>query len=183
MRENKNFMRCIAMVAIASMVGVMSSQVDAGSLGRVVGKTALERVFKGSVTRSLGRRSAAGITKAEKNVLASQKPRDIIIFRSRHPQAAAHIEHAQKTGQPTVLHIDRSGAGKRRTEAIGDIHLNRRPAAHYERDEYPPAFTREGGANANVRFIDAHDNRGAGAAMRWQSRGLPDGSKVRVLVK
>ena len=62
-----------------------------------------------------------------------------------------------------VLQIDRTGAAERRAASTGSVHLQRKPAPHYERDEYPPAFVREGGHNANVRFIDRHDNRGAGA--------------------
>ncbi len=111
------------------------------------------------------------------------KPRDVVIERSRHPEAASHIEHAQKNGQPSVLHIDRPGAAERRAAATGTIDPKRKPAPRYERDEYPPAFTREGGANANVRFISPHDNRGAGSTMRAQTSDLPDGSKIRVIVK
>lgn len=110
------------------------------------------------------------------------KPRDVIIHRSRHPQAAAHIDHAQKHGQPTVLHIDRAGASTRRQASTGSVRLERKPAANYERDEYPPAMTREGGHNANVRFISRHDNRGAGSAMGVQTRDLPDGAKIRVVI-
>ena len=110
------------------------------------------------------------------------KPRDVIIQRSKHPEAAANIDHAQRSGQPTVLHIDRAGADARRAAATGRVNLKTRPAPHYERDEYPPAFTKEGGHNANVHFIDRHDNRGAGSIMRAQTRDLPDGSKIRVLV-
>lgn len=113
---------------------------------------------------------------------AAGKPRDVIIQRSKHPEAAAHIEHAQKNGQPTVLHIDRAGAAERRRESTGRVNLNPKPAPHYERDEYPPAMTKQGGHNANVRFINPHDNRGAGSSMRAQTRDLPDGSKIRVLV-
>ena len=113
---------------------------------------------------------------------AAGKPRDVIIQRSKHPEAAAHIEHAQKNGQPTVLNIDRAGAAERRRESTGRVNLNPKPATHYERDEYPPAMTRQGGHNANVRFINPHDNRGAGSSMRAQTRDLPDGSKIRVLV-
>jgi hypothetical protein len=111
------------------------------------------------------------------------KPRDVIIDRARHPQAAAHIEHAQRNGQPTVLHINRSGAAERRVAAIGGLSGGRKSGARLDRDEYPPAFTREGGSNANVRWIDSGDNRGAGAAMGAQIRDLPDGSKVRVVVQ
>ena len=113
---------------------------------------------------------------------AAEKPRDVVIQRSKHPEAAEHIEHAQRNGQPTVLHIDRAGATGNRAASTGGVKLNPKPAPHYERDEYPPAFTREGGHNANVRFINPHDNRGAGSSMRAQTRDLPDGSKIRVLV-
>ena len=113
---------------------------------------------------------------------AAGKPRDVIIHRAQHPEAAEHIEHAQRNGQPTVLHINRAGANANRAASTGGVKLNPKPAPHYERDEYPPAFTREGGHNANVRFIKPHDNRGAGSTMRAQTRDLPDGSKIRVLV-
>lgn len=113
---------------------------------------------------------------------AAGKPRDVIIQRSKHPEAASHIEHVQKNGQPTILHIDRPGAPDRRAAATGRVSLKRKPSPHYERDEYPPAMTKEGGHNANVRYIDPHDNRGAGSSMRAQTRDLPDGSKIRVVV-
>lgn len=111
------------------------------------------------------------------------KPRDVVIDRSKHPEAAAHAEHAQKNGQPSVLHIDRAGAAERRAAATGTVNPKIKPAPGYERDEYPPAYTREGGSNANVRFISPHDNRGAGSAMRAQTSDLPDGSKIRILIK
>lgn len=113
---------------------------------------------------------------------AAGKPRDVIIQRSKHPEAAAHIEHAQKTGQPTVLTIDRAGAAQRRRESTGGVGLTNRPAPRYERDEYPPAMVKQGGSGASVRLISPHDNRGAGSSMRAQTRDLPDGSKIRVLV-
>lgn len=131
---------------------------------------------------SLAKRATSNAAKNGEAVATVGKPRDVVVSRSQHPQAAAHIEHAQRHGQPTVLHIDRAGAAERRAEAIGSVSLKRKPAPRYERDEYPPAYTREGGHNANVRFIDPHDNRGAGAAMGAQTRDLPNGSKIRVVV-
>lgn len=110
------------------------------------------------------------------------KPHDVIISRSRYPQSARHIDHAQRQGQPSVLHIDRSGATGRRSASTGSINRHRKPGRHYDRDEYPPAFVREGGHNANVRHIHRSDNRGAGAAMGAQTRNLPDGSKIRIVI-
>ena len=44
------------------------------------------------------------------------------------------------------------------------------------------AVFKEGGAGADVEYVDGHDNRGAGASLGWQMRGFPDGSRVRVRV-
>ena len=110
------------------------------------------------------------------------KPTDVVIRRSEYPAAAAHIDHAQQHGQPTVLHVDRTGADARRRASTGGVNRETRPGRGYDRDEYPPAFTREGGANANVRFIPAGDNRGAGSSMRQQTRDVKDGEKIRVIV-
>jgi hypothetical protein len=119
---------------------------------------------------------------ASRGAQAATTPHDVVISRSRHPQAAAHIDAAQRQGQPSVLHIDRSGAAKRRQASTGSVDPHRKPAPHYERDEYPPALVREGGHNANVRYIDRHDNRGAGSSMRAQTQHLPDGARIRIVL-
>jgi hypothetical protein len=137
-------------------------------------RTARQAALRGPVTKDTERNVATKVP--------ADKPRDVFIRRSWHPQAAANVAAAQRNGQPTVLHIDRAGAAERRAAATGTVSLKRKPAANYERDEYPPALTREGGFNSNVRFISAHDNRGAGASIRAQTKDLPDGSKIRVLV-
>ena len=40
------------------------------------------------------------------------------------------------------------------------------PRSGYDRDEYPPAMSEEGGYGASVRYIDPADNRGAVALSR-----------------
>lgn len=115
-------------------------------------------------------------------VFAPGKPHDVVISRSRHPEAARHIDQAQRQGQPSVLHLDRAHAHERRRQSTGSVDPHRKPSPLHERDEYPPALTREGGANANVRYIPRADNRGAGGSLRAQTRGLPDGSKIRIVV-
>lgn len=154
---------------LASVFAGFPADVDAKSLA-------------GAARAALAKKAAASAVKNAERDFASGKPRDVIISRSRHPQAAEHIEHAQRNGQPTVLHVDREGVADRRKASTGPVHPNPKPAPGYDRDEYPPAFTREGGQSANVRFIDPHDNRGAGAAMRAQTHDLPDGAKIRVIV-
>lgn len=114
---------------------------------------------------------------------AAAKPRDVLVQRGRYPEAAANIEHAQRMGQPTILTLDRVNATQRRRASLQ--HIKRKPdrlISGKDRDEYPPALTREGGFNANVRYINAGDNRGAGKAMERQVRDLPDGARIRVLV-
>lgn len=125
---------------------------------------------------------ARAVAQAVPAAHATGKPHDVIISRSRYPQSANHIDHAQRQGQPSVVHIDRAGATGRRSASTGSVNRYRKPGPHYDRDEYPPAFVREGGHNANVRYIHRRDNRGAGAVMGAQTRSLPDGSKIRIVI-
>jgi hypothetical protein len=155
----------------------------------IVAQTALGSALAGPLTaaaRSAAARRAALAAAAKKPATAAAvpvgKPYDVVISRSRHPQAAAHIDHAQRQGQPSVVHIDRAGAAQRRAASTGSVDRHRKPGPHYERDEYPPAMVREGGHNANVRYIDRHDNRGAGSSMRSQTQHLPDGARIRIVV-
>lgn len=131
---------------------------------------------------ALAKRAVQPALRSAERQSLSSRPRDVIISRSRYAEAAEHIEHAQRNGQPSILHIDRSNAAGNRRESTGRVKLNPKPAPGYDRDEYPPAFTREGGHNANVRFIDPHDNRGAGASMRAQTHDLEDNARIRVIV-
>jgi RHS repeat-associated protein len=104
---------------------------------------------------------------------------DVTVSKSKHPEAAKHIEDAQAAGQPDVLTIDRADAKNRRAEAM----KGHEGVKGKDRDEYPPAVTVEGGQGASVRPINAKDNRGAGSSLGKQIRKLPDGSKIKVTVK
>ena len=57
---------------------------------------------------------------------------------------------------------------------------NTKPVSGKDRDEYPPAMMKEGGKGSSVKAIDRSDNRGAGACMGAQCRGLPDGTKIKI---
>jgi hypothetical protein len=96
------------------------------------------------------------------------------ISRRQYPGAARHIEDAIRKGHPRVLTIDRSGAARRRGAATSGTPTK----AGYDRDEYPPALFKEGGAGASVRHVKIFDNRGSGSSFRWQLDGVPDGAKV-----
>jgi len=144
---------------------------------------AAKAVAKRALPMRAATQATAPVVKVTRLPTAAAKPRDVLVPRSRYPEAAANIEHAQRMGQPTVLTLDRVNATERRRASLQ--HIKRKPdrlISGKDRDEYPPALTREGGFNANVRYIDAGDNRGAGKAMERQVRDLPDGARIRVLV-
>lgn len=73
--------------------------------------------------------------------------------------------------------MDREGKAARRTEALKG---KERAPSGQDRDEYPPAMFKEGGSGTSVRNINSSDNRGAGAAIGNQCRGVPDGGQVKV---
>lgn len=166
------YTRAAAFILLSALLGVQLPA-EAGGMLAVARQAAAKRSLSPALLTASAKPTSTG------TVIG--KPHDVLISRSRHPMAAAHIEHAQRQGQPTVLHIDRPGAAKRRIESTGSVNPFRKPAPHYERDEYPPALVREGGHTANVRYIDRHDNRGAGGSLAAQTRRLPDGSRIRIL--
>lgn len=47
----------------------------------------------------------------------------------------------------------------------------------------PPAMFREGGGGARTRAVTPRDNMGAGACIGNQCRGLPNGTRVRIVVE
>lgn len=96
----------------------------------------------------------------------------------RYPLTTDHILDAIRTGERRLLHIDRRHADEHRAEATRGIPTRR----GYDRDEYPPAFSREGGRGADVRYVRSSDNRGAGASLGNQLRGYCNGQAFRIRV-
>jgi hypothetical protein len=80
---------------------------------------------------------------------------------SRYPETTDHIMDAVDAGQPALLHIDRADEDLHRSQSLAPFP----PRSGYDRDEYPPAMSAEGGTGADVRYIDPSDNRGAGSVM------------------
>ncbi|HEY9405476.1 MAG TPA: RHS repeat-associated core domain-containing protein [Pyrinomonadaceae bacterium] len=102
----------------------------------------------------------------------------VVISRSKHPEAAAHILEAQAAGYPSLLTLDKAGATARRAESLSGIPK----ISGKQLDEYPPAMFAENGGSAAVRPINPGDNMGAGASMGNQLRGVPKGTRVRIVV-
>jgi hypothetical protein len=102
----------------------------------------------------------------------------ITVSKSTHAESAKHIQDAQAAGHPKVLTLDRPNAPKNRAEAL----QGHDKVPGKQLDEYPPAFTKEGGQGASVRPISSSDNMGAGARIGNLSRGLDDGEKIVIEV-
>ena len=129
---------------------------------------------------SLPTTATSGIVKKSvKVVVAAKIAKKIYVNSKLHPESAKHIKDAQKAGAPKTLTVDRQGAAERRKAAL----KGKSTAAGKDRDEYPPAMTKEGGENASVRLIGKSDNRGSGACIGAQCRGVKDGEQVRIVVR
>jgi RHS repeat-associated protein len=103
---------------------------------------------------------------------------EVRVSRSAHPESAAHIERAQAAGHPRRLTVDRNAANANRRDSLRGMPRRR----GFDRDEYPPAMTREGGRGASRQHVRSGDNRGAGASIRHQCRNVPNGGGIIIKV-
>ncbi|MCB1878411.1 MAG: hypothetical protein KDH88_20735, partial [Chromatiales bacterium] len=102
--------------------------------------------------------------------------KSVTVSRGRFPESAKHIEDAVASGKPNTLTINRGGASANRRDSLRGV----KTKPGLDRDEFPPAMFQEGGRGASVRHINRSDNRGSGACIGAQCRGLPDGARVRI---
>jgi hypothetical protein len=79
-------------------------------------------------------------------------------------QTIAHERAAVANGQPRILHWQPDLATAHRALSLKGIPTRK----GFDRDEYPPAATAEGGTGADVEYISPADNRSAGSRMRAQ---------------
>ena len=120
---------------------------------------------------------AAGLAPATAQSCATQRfSISIELSRSRYPYTTDHIADAIVAGEAALLHIDRAGADQNRSESLAGIPTK----SGYDRDEYPPAVSREGGYGASVRYVPSADNRGAGSVMGAQLSGWCEGQPFRM---
>jgi RHS repeat-associated protein len=110
-------------------------------------------------------------------VKSASKKYDYVLKISRkdYPHTAGHISDAIKKGHTDVVTIQRSMAKQNRATSLKPFPT----AKGYDRDEWPMAMFKEGGAGSSVRYIDPSDNRGAGSTIGAALRDLPDETKVR----
>lgn len=96
----------------------------------------------------------------------------------RFPQTAAHIASAILAGESAICTIDRTGADANREASLAGIPTR----DGYDRDEWPMAMCAEGGAGADIAYVEPDDNRGAGS---WVGNALdqyPNGTRVKFVV-
>jgi len=99
-------------------------------------------------------------------------PVHVSLPKNRYPETSAHIQEAVDNGQPSLLHLARDMADVNRDASLAGYPT----IPGLDRDEYPMAFTREGGAGADIKYIDPSDNRGAGSFIAQQLRDYPNGT-------
>ena len=107
-----------------------------------------------------------------------RQKRAVVVSLTKYPNITDHVRDAIRSGQPVILHIDRRHADAHRAESTDDLPTKR----GYDRDEYPPAMSREGGESADVRHVKSSENRAAGASMGGQLRGFCNGQAFRLKV-
>ncbi|PDY47461.1 NucA/NucB deoxyribonuclease domain-containing protein [Bacillus pseudomycoides] len=98
---------------------------------------------------------------------------------NKYPETASHIKDAIANGKTDICTIDRKGAAERRKQSLANVPTKK----GYDRDEYPLAMCKEGGAGANIKYIKPSDNRGAGSYIGNKVEELPDGAKFKIVVK
>jgi N-acetylmuramoyl-L-alanine amidase CwlA len=122
------------------------------------------------------RKTAGSITKP-KPTPRPKIARTIYLDKKKYPESAKHIEEAAKKGKPTTLTIDRAGAKQNRKDSLRGYPTR----TGKDRDEWPPAMSKEGGKGASVKYINPSDNRGSGSIMGQGIKGLPDGAIVKIV--
>jgi RHS repeat-associated protein len=100
------------------------------------------------------------------------------VSRDKYPDYAQHVEDARDAGHPEVLTLERQYADDRREESTSPYPSRKNEGL--ERDEYPPANSKEGGKGASVRYIPESQNGGAGATVGNYLRRYPNGTRFRI---
>ena len=120
--------------------------------------------------RSHRLRADAPAVSAERGCRRADRVVKVRLSARRWPAIADHVADVDQRF-PRVLHLDRAGADANREASLRDVPT--RPG--FDRDEYPPAASREGGAGADVRYVVSSENRSAGSYM---VAGLSAGAPV-----
>jgi hypothetical protein len=111
--------------------------------------------------------AASGAHGAAQNTAACTLSTKLVVVdldNVKHRHILFHVFAARRKGHPRVLHIRRYEGPANRRESLRGIPTKK----GYDRDEYPPAMTDEGGKGASVRYVLSSENRSAGSVMKTQ---------------
>jgi RHS repeat-associated protein len=100
------------------------------------------------------------------------------ISKKEYPETAQHIEDAINAGKPDIVTIGRLNASQRRAESLKGTPTEKGK----DRDEWPMAMFKEGGAGADIKQIDPKDNRGAGSSIGSALSGYSEDTKVKIVI-
>lgn len=106
-----------------------------------------------------------------------KQPVSVVIDPREYPYTARHVEESKRAGEAEILHINRPAADRHRDHSLAGIPTKK----GFDRDEYPPAMSREGGEGANVKYVPSKDNRGSGRIMGIQLGKYCDGQAFRLI--
>lgn len=156
--------RLALVVAIAGLLGVGPPEESGGEFLGAASARPVSAASARSVSSATCRRRARVVR--------------VRLSRARWPHIAAHVA-AVDQDYPRRLHIDRGGADANRVESLRGIPTR----LGMDRDEYPPAMAREGGAGADVRYAPSSENRSAGASMGARLERFCEGQRFRLVVR
>jgi hypothetical protein len=92
---------------------------------------------------------------------------------TRHNNIIDHAFDARRVVHPRTLRIARDEADANRKASLQGIPTQR----GFDRDEYPPAMSDQGGEGASVRYIEFRENRSPGRLMGERLRPFCDGQR------
>ena len=119
---------------------------------------------------------SSGATASQSACLRVSKLIVIDLDNVKHRNIIDHALDARRSGHPRILHIARHEQRANRRASLRAIPTRR----GFDRDEYPPAMSDEGGKGADVRYIKSSENRSAGSLMGLQLRRYCNGQRFVV---
>jgi hypothetical protein len=100
----------------------------------------------------------------------------VSLSRSVQPDMYDQITRVEAERGSSVYTHDPALAGPNRATSLEGYP----PSAGYDRSEWPPASTQEGGSGADVQYLSPSQNRSNGASIGNQLRGLPAGTRWQI---
>jgi hypothetical protein len=97
---------------------------------------------------------------------------------ARYPNITDHIRDAIRQGEPEFMTLARDQAKANRRASLSASGLPSRPSQ--DRDEYPMAFSDEGGRTADVRYVPDTENQSSGSVVGHALSGFCDGQRFTV---